>query len=61
MTTVNRMKLLSQRNDARMALVLPVELKQILSAKAKDENMNESQWVKLAIIEKLERDEVNGK
>lgn len=61
MTTVNRMKLLSQRNDGRMALVLPVELKQILSAKAKEENMNESQWVKLAIIEKLERDEVKGK
>lgn len=56
MTTVNRMKFFTQRNDARMALVLPTELKQILTKRAKAEKMNDSQWVKLAIIEKLERD-----
>jgi len=56
MATVNRMKFLTQRNDARTAVVLPKELKDILQAKAKAENMNESQWIKVAIIEKLERD-----
>ena len=59
MATANRMKFLTQRNDARMALVLPKELKEILAQKANDEKMNESQWVKLTIIEKLEREETN--
>lgn len=58
MTTVNRMKFITQRNDARMALVLPKELKELLSQKAEEANTNESKWVKLAIIEKLEREDV---
>ena len=58
MATVNRMKFLTQRNDARHALALPKELKQIIAAKSKAENMNESQWVKVAIIEKLEREDL---
>ncbi|HET6558105.1 MAG TPA: hypothetical protein VFG54_12375 [Prolixibacteraceae bacterium] len=61
MTTVNRMKLLTQKNDARVAIVMPTELKRIIAEKAKRDNTNESQWVKLAIIEKLEREDLEGK
>jgi len=58
MATANRMKFLTQLNDARSAIVLPKELKKIVKAKAKEDNTNESQWIKVAIIEKLERSEV---
>jgi hypothetical protein len=57
MATVNRMKYLTQQNDDRMAVAIPNELKQLLIEKSKEEKMNLSQWVKMAIVEKLDRDE----
>lgn len=54
--TINKMKLLSLRNDAKMSIVLPAELKRMVSEKSEEINSNASQWAKLAMVEKLERD-----
>jgi len=56
METVNRMKLLTQINDDNVNSSVPAELKRLVREMAKLDNMNVSQWIKLALIEKLERD-----
>ena len=56
METVNRMKLLTQINDDNLNSSVPAELKSLVKEMAKLDNMNVSQWIKLALIEKLERD-----
>ena len=56
-TTVDSMKLLSQKNDDSANIVLPSELKSLASTSAKKDKMNLSQWVKIAMIQKLVREE----
>lgn len=55
--TVDNMKLISQKNDVSANVVLPAELKKLASAMAKNDKMNLSQWIKIAMIQKLERDQ----
>jgi len=56
MKTVNRMKLLAQKNDSNLNTSVPIELKSMVVEQAASENMNISQFMKIALIEKLERD-----
>lgn len=57
MKTVNRMKLLAQKNDDNVNASVPAELKKMVKDQSARDNMNVSQWMKLALIEKLERAE----
>ncbi|HAQ20151.1 MAG TPA: hypothetical protein DCR40_13115 [Prolixibacteraceae bacterium] len=56
MATSKILKLLLQKNDSAISVVIPSEMKQLIAEYAKVENMSESQYVKLAIIERLDRD-----
>lgn len=56
MATSKILKLLLQKNDSAISVVIPLEMKQLIAKCAKDENMTESQYIKLAIIEKLDKD-----
>ena len=56
MATSKILKLLLQKNDSAISVVIPLEMKQLIAKCAKAENMSESQYVKLAIIEKLDKD-----
>jgi predicted DNA-binding protein len=55
MATSKILKLLLQKNDSAISVVIPLEMKQLIAKCAKDENMSESQYIKLAIIEKLDK------
>ena len=55
MATSKILKLLLQKNDSAISVVIPLEMKQLIAKCAKEENMSESQYVKLAIIEKLDK------
>jgi hypothetical protein len=54
-TTVNRMNLLFQPNTKRINCAIPAELKKQMTQAEKDLNIGESQFIKLAIVEKLNR------
>jgi hypothetical protein len=56
MATSKILKLLLQKNDSAISVVIPSEMKQLIAEYAKIENMSESQYVKLAIIERLDKD-----
>jgi len=56
MKTVNRMKLLAQKNDSNVNASVPIELKKMVVEQSESDNMNVSQFIKMALIEKLERD-----
>jgi len=56
MATSKILKLLLQKNDSAISVVIPQEMKQLIAKCAKDENMSESQYVKLSILERLDRD-----
>lgn len=58
METVNRMKLLAQKNDDNVNASVPTELKNLVKEQSALDNMNVSQWMKIALIEKLERSEI---
>lgn len=53
--TTNRMNLLLQRNTERINSAVPAAVKQLMVKAAEELNMNESQFIKLCIIEKLDR------
>ncbi len=55
MATSKILKLLLQKNDSAISVVIPLEMKQLIAKCAKEENMSESQYIKLAIIEKLDK------
>ena len=56
MATSKILKLLLQKNDSAISVVIPSEMKQLIAEYAKVENMSESQYVKLAIVERLDKD-----
>lgn len=56
MATSKILKLLLQKNDSAISVVIPAEMKQLIAEYAKIENMSESQYVKLAIVERLDKD-----
>lgn len=63
MTTVKSTNILIQKNSARLSVKVPSEMKALISKYAREANMTDSQYVKLAIHERLEKDkaEVEGK
>ena len=50
------MKLIGQKNDSRLDTVVPKQLKELVVQQADKENTNLSLWVKIALVENLERD-----
>lgn len=56
MTTANRMNFLLQKNDDTMSIVLPREMKEVVKEAARRNSMNPSQYAKLALIEKMDRE-----
>jgi len=55
-TTVKRMNLLIQRNEARISIKVPAQMKLDVNENASKMNMSDSQYIKLAISERLEKD-----
>ena len=57
MTIVKNTKYLMQKNDDALNIVLPRDLKKMVVKEAKKLKINNSQYTKLALIEKMERDQ----
>ena len=57
-TTVKCMKLLMQKNGAAISVMIPMEMKKLIAENAKKNSMNESQYIKLAIAERFEKDQL---
>lgn len=54
-TTANRMNLLLQPNTERINSAVSAELKNQMIKAEEDLNVNESKFIKIAIVEKLDR------
>ncbi|MBV5313785.1 MAG: hypothetical protein JZU47_22625 [Prolixibacteraceae bacterium] len=50
------MNLLIQRNEARISIKVPAQMKLDVNENASKMNMSDSQYIKLAISERLEKD-----
>jgi len=59
MTTTNSVNLLIQRNEARISIKVPGVMKKKVSQNAERMNMSDSQYIKLAISERLDKDQAN--
>ena len=55
-TTINSMNLLGKKNSARINTVVPSEVKRKLVEVSKRLEMSESQFIKIAVIEKLNQE-----
>lgn len=55
-TTSKRMNLLIQKNEARISVKVPNQMKMEVSKNADKMKMSDSQYIKLAISERLEKD-----
>ena len=55
-TTVNSMNFLVERCDARISAKVPQVMKDIIESEAMRLNVTESNYIKMAIQEKYERD-----
>ena len=58
MTTVKSTNILIQRNEARISIKVPGEMKRLVGKLANQLNMSDSQYIKLAISERLEKDQL---
>lgn len=56
-TTSKRMDLLIQRNEARISIKVPAQMKREVGENARQMNMSDSQYIKLAISERLDKDQ----
>jgi len=56
MTTAERMKILGKKNDSRLDIKVPSELKNLVCNCAVRDEMPLSYWIKMALIEKVDRD-----
>ena len=52
------MKLLMQKNGAAISVMIPMEMKKLIAENAKKNSMIESQYIKLAIVERFEKDQI---
>ena len=57
-TTAKRMNLLIQKNEARISVKVPNQMKMEVSKNADKMKMSDSQYIKLAISERLEKDSI---
>jgi len=55
-TTGRNFKLLMQKNESAISIVVPTEMKKLIAENAKKHSMIESQYIKLAIIEMFEKE-----
>lgn len=55
-TTANSMNFLVQKNDAYFSLKMPRAMRELISQQANKQNMSDSNYVKSAILDRLERD-----
>jgi len=58
MTTGYSMKLLMQKNVSAISVVVPKEMKKLIAENARKNSMIESQYIKFAILERLEKDQL---
>ncbi len=56
MTTGSSMKLLMQKNDSAISVMVPREMKKLIAENARKNSMIESQYIKFAILERFEKD-----
>jgi hypothetical protein len=55
-TTGNNFKLLMQKNESSISIVVPKEMKKLIAVNARKHSMIESQYIKLAIVERFEQE-----
>lgn len=55
-TTSKRMNLLLEKSESRISAKIPRRMKQLIFGMSKKYNMSESQYIKLAINDRLEKD-----
>lgn len=55
-TTGSNLKFLMQKNDSGISIVVPKEMKKLIAENAKKHSMIESQYIRLAIIERFEKE-----
>lgn len=53
------LKLLMQKNDSAISVMVPKEMKKLIAENAKKNCMIESQYIKLAIVERFEKDHIS--
>lgn len=51
------LKLLMQKNESAISVMIPKEMKKLIAENAKKNSMIESQYIKLAIVERFEKDQ----
>ncbi len=57
-TTGNSVKLLMQKNESAISVMVPKEMKKLIAENARKNSMIESQYIKLAIVERFEKDQL---
>lgn len=60
MTTAKSIELMAQRNDTRLDMRVPAKIKSLVVKMAKKKNIDIATWVKLAIVEKAEREDIQS-
>lgn len=55
-TTGYNLKLLMQKNDSAISVMVPKEMKRMITENARKNSMIDSQYIKLAIVERFEKD-----
>lgn len=60
MTTAKSIELMAQRNDTRLDMRVPAKIKTLVVKRAKKQNIDIATWVKLAIVEKAEREDIQS-
>ncbi len=56
-TTGKNIKLLMQKNESAISVMIPKEMKKLIAENARKNSMIESQYIKLAIVERFEKDQ----
>ncbi|MGQ7871350.1 hypothetical protein [Sunxiuqinia sp. sy24] len=56
MATAESMKILTKKSDSRLDMLVPSEMKKLVVRNANKDELSWTTWVKMAIIEKHERD-----
>ena len=59
-TTGRNFRLLMQKNESAISIVVPKEMKKLIAENAKKHSMVDSQYIRLAIVERLEKEMLWG-
>lgn len=55
-TTDKNFELLMQKNESAISIVVPKEMKKLIAENARKHSMIDSQYIRLAIIERFEKE-----